>query len=75
MKKEKVVKLCKKAAKCGYLTHSIIMDLYNPGEDIPDYVIGYIIHKPYPSNNHPLIMGEAGYAAWQKALNDFMKDI
>jgi hypothetical protein len=71
MRKEKVIKLCKKATKLGYITHPLILDLYSPGEDVLDYVIKFIINEPYPSE-HYMIMGQSGYDAWEKAMNDYI---
>lgn len=60
MIKEDVVKLCKKVSEAGYLTHSKILDIYDNGEEVPEFVVNLVIDNT--RREEPcFIMGEYTY--------------
>ena len=70
MIKEDVVKLCKKAPKMGYITHSKILDIYDDGEEVPEFVVNLVIHKPY-REEHVMILGEHSYRLFNELIEEY----
>jgi hypothetical protein len=58
MTKEKVLKLCRKYLKRGYIIQTVILDVFDNGEEIPDEIVRLIIRKPYLSPMRVFIMEE-----------------
>lgn len=48
MTKREVLQYMKEKRREGYITHSIMLNLYEDGEDIPQEMIDLMCHKPEP---------------------------
>lgn len=70
MKKAEVLKYCAEKAEEGYLTHLMILEIYNDDEEIPDEVVGLVCHPPEPPKQI-IIFGSAEYI---KNLNRTVED-
>jgi hypothetical protein len=57
MTKKQALFHCKEMAKYGYLTHIMILDIYDEDEDIPDDVMELICHKPTPPKDIIILCG------------------
>ena len=57
MTKKQALYHCKEMSKYGYITHTMILDIYDEDEDIPDDVIDLICHKPEPCKDIVFVCG------------------
>jgi hypothetical protein len=57
MKKWQVLEYCDEKSLEGYITHKMILEIYNDTEDIPDEVVDFICHKPEPPKELIIVMG------------------
>ena len=72
MTKEEVERLCKKASKAGYITHSKILDIYDAVEDVPEFVVELIIEKPQRREPY-MIMGEQSCRVFNDLLEEYFQ--
>jgi hypothetical protein len=75
MKKAEVLKYCAEKAEEGYMTHLMILDIYNDEEEIPNETVDLICHLPeFPK---PIIIhvGEQGLKDLNKACEEFIRYI
>ena len=57
MNKQEVIKYCKEKAEEGYMTHLIILEIFNDEEEISDEVVDLICHLPEPPKPFILFVG------------------
>ena len=57
MTKAEVIRYCKEKAEEGYLTHLLLLEIYNDDEEIPDEVVDLICHLPEPPKPFVLLVG------------------
>ena len=71
MTKAQALLYCKEKAKYeGWITHIILLDLYDDNEDIPEYFINLVCHPPEAYKPITLYVGEEGYKIFKKAAED-----
>jgi len=69
MNKLEVLKFSKEARKHGYITHDKLLDLYSDEQEIPDYIITFLIYKPEPFNS--MIVVENLYKEILRATKEY----
>ena len=73
MTKQQAILYCQEKAKYeGYITHMMLLELYNDDEEIPDCVIDFICYKPKPRRDIQIFVGSEGYKMWQKATDEYL---
>jgi len=65
MTKKEVLKFSEEARRHGYITHDMLLRIYEDDEIVPDNVIRFLIYKPQ-KHNHYFVCGSNLY----KLLND-----
>lgn len=70
MVKDEVLKLCKKADRLGFITHAKILDIYDVGEEVPGFVVDFIIERPQ-RRNPIMIMGEDSYCRFNDLVAEY----
>lgn len=62
-----------KKSKEGYLTHSMLLDIYEEDEEIPDYV-QYVLYS-WPEKPKPIIIytGLNGMKQWESIWENLLK--
>jgi hypothetical protein len=55
MKKFEVLKYCDKKSLEGYITHKILLEMYDDNEDIPEDILDIICCINIPQNNSMII--------------------
>jgi hypothetical protein len=48
MTKAEVLKYCKEKSDEGYMTHLLLLELFEDNEEIPDFFVDLVCHKPDP---------------------------
>ena len=71
MKKALAILYCKEKALEGYMTHLMILDIYDDDDDIPQDVIDMICYKPEPPRKISLIMSHDLYRAFMDAMEGY----
>lgn len=71
MTKREVLKYCEEKAKEGWLTHKMILELYDVEDEVPDDIIDLICHKL--ESPRPLIVfgSVEGLKKFNQAVEDF----
>jgi len=59
----------------GYITHSLLLSLYNDDEEIPDFIIDLACHKPEPPKMFQLYMSPKMYKEFSRACEDFLMSL
>jgi hypothetical protein len=57
MTKEEVLKYCDEKSLEGYLTHKMILEIYDDGEEVPDDIVDLICYIPTPPKEIIFFMG------------------
>jgi len=57
MNKAEVIKYCKEKAEEGYMTHLMILEIFDNDEEIPEDLIELICHKPEPPKPFIVFLG------------------
>lgn len=74
MKKAEVLKYCKEKSEEGYLTHLMLLELYNDEEEIPDEMVDLVCHLPEPPRPYMMTFGSLeGVRRFEQARDDFLK--
>ena len=71
MTKREVLKYCEEKAEEGYLTHTLLLEIFDDHEDIPDDIVDLICHKPQRNEPTILSMGEQGIQIFNQAVEDY----
>lgn len=58
MKKAEVIKYAKEKRKQGWMSHTVLLELFNDDEEIPESFVDLIVHKPFVPKT-PVIYGSA----------------
>lgn len=74
MNKEEARVFLKRKLDEGYVTHSMLLGLFRPGEQIPDEYLSVMYHKPLPPKPVLFPIGARAYEEFGKALDDFLKE-
>jgi len=53
------------------MTHSMILEIYKPDEEIPDYMMNLIVRK-YKKPKHIMITSGIGAKLFEEALKDLI---
>ena len=69
MNKAEVKKILKQRRKLGYVTHEMILDIYNDDEELPENILDLVSQKIEPK---PILYftSKEGLDAFHKALQD-----
>ncbi len=73
MKKAELTKLMEQKRKQGYITHSLILCIFNDTEDIDDKYLDLLIQEPQPPKDIIIHTSPEGLAAYNKAMEEFVK--
>ncbi|MCE5225250.1 MAG: hypothetical protein LLG05_05255 [Porphyromonadaceae bacterium] len=68
MTKREALSYMEEKRKEGYLTHSLILEIYNDNDEIPDDILDLVCHLPEPPKNI-IIFGSAAM------INEFNKAV
>lgn len=60
----------KKKSKEGYITHSLILDIYDEGEEIPEVAQRMLWHLPEPPEPITIYMGKEGMKHMDKLFKE-----
>ena len=75
MRKAEAILYCKEKALEGWMTHTMILDIYDDNEDIPQDVIDMICYKPKPSEPIILYCGEILHKELEKAAEEYIMSL
>ena len=75
MKKAEVIRYLEEKDSEGYLTHPLMLQIYEDDEDIPDYVIDMICYKPKPTEPFIIYCGEIGMDAIRQAAEEYINSM
>lgn len=73
MKKAEVIKYMQEKAEEGYLTHFLLLELYNDEEEIPDEMVDLACHLPEPPKPYILHGSPEMIKQLNQACVDFMR--
>lgn len=73
MNKLAAIEYLKEKEQEGYVTHSMILDIYRDDEEVPEYVLALIVHDPLPPRVTNILTGLKGSEALEEALEDEYK--
>ena len=73
MNKLEALKYLKKKSKEWWITHSLLLELYEDNEEVPDEFLKLICYKPKPYEPTIIPMGSVGIEMFNKALKDYME--
>jgi len=71
MKKAEVLLYCKEKSLEGWMTHFMILDIYDDNEDIPEEIIDLVCHKPTPIEPFILCGSQFMFDELNKALAEY----
>lgn len=71
MKKAEVEELLKQKAKKGYITHSMLLDLWNDGDEIDEKYISLFWSKPQKPQPYIIYGSQAMHDALEEAFKDY----
>ena len=71
MKKHEVLKYCKEKSEEGWMTHTMLLEIFNDDEEIPDDLIELICYKPEPPKPFIILMGSVGIFHMNKVFEDY----
>ena len=75
MIKKDVLKLCKKCERIGWITHTILLDIYEDDEDIPEDVVHLIVHEPHKYIPITILVGEKGLKQFEECIKDYIDSL
>ena len=58
MTKKQALFRCKELSRYGYMTHTMILDIYDDDEEVPDDVLDLICYEPKPRDTPVFICGK-----------------
>ncbi len=73
MKKAEVLKYCAEKAEEGYMTHLMLLEIYNDTEEIPDDMVDLICHLPEPPKQIMMYGSDEGVKQFNEAVEDFVR--
>ena len=71
MNKQEVIKYCKEKAEEGYLTHLMLLELFEDEEEVPDFFVELVCHLPEPPRQLMMTMTEELYNSFQQTCKDY----
>ena len=71
MKKYEVLKYCEEKAEEGWMTHTLLLELYEDNEDIPDEFVDLVCYIPEPPKPFVLYLGEQGLKDFNRAIEEY----
>lgn len=71
MKKYEVLKYCEEKAEEGYLTHKLLLEIYDYNDEIPDEFVELVCHLPDPPKSFILFGSEEMIRQINQAIEEF----
>lgn len=71
MKKAEVIKYIKEKAAEGWVSHSMLLEIFDDEEDIPDEFVELVCHKPEPPRQIMMTMSQELFNAFNQACEDW----
>ena len=75
MKKAEVIRYLEEKDSEGYLTHPLMLQIYEDDEDIPDYIIDMICYKHISPEPFIIYCGEIGMDAINEAVEAYLNSM
>jgi len=74
MTKKEAIFIAKEKAKYeGYITHLLVLEIYDDDEEIPKEVFDLVCHKPTPTKPIIMFSGEMGIKMIEQACEDYIR--
>jgi len=74
MTKKEAIFIAKEKAKYeGYITHLLMLEIYDDDEQIPEEIFNLVCHKPTPSQPITIFLGETGIKMFEQACEDYIQ--
>jgi hypothetical protein len=75
MTKAEVLKYCAEKAEEGYMTHLMLLEIYNDTEEIPDDMVDLICHLPEPPKPFIMFGSFEMIKRFEQAQKDYFKAV
>lgn len=75
MKKAEVIRYMKTMRKAGYITHTILLDIFSEDENIPDDMVDLLCHRPGPPQQCILMGSEALIKELNNRVDQYIQTI
>lgn len=73
MTRQEVEKYTKEKRDEGYITHPMLLELYGWNEEVPDYMVKLIVHKPKEPSSNVILTGAEGKRKLDNVFKDHME--
>lgn len=72
MKKYEVLRYCEEKAEEGWLTHKMLLEIFDNDEEIPDDLVDLICHKPEPLKSLIIYGSAEMIRQFNRAVEEFL---
>lgn len=71
MTKAEVLKYCKEKSKEGYITHNLLLELFDNDEEVPEFFVELVCHLPEPPKQLMMTMSQELYNSFNQTCEDY----